>query len=129
VGKVNLGFWQAVVLGILCNALVCMAVWLTYSARSTIDKIAAIILPIAAFVAAGFEHSVANMYFVPYGLLIKQFDPKYILETGTKVAHLETLTWQAFIVNNLIPVTIGNIIGGAVLVAVMYWAIFLRDKS
>jgi formate/nitrite transporter FocA (FNT family) len=65
VAKVSLGFWQAIALGILCNALVCMAVWLTYSARSTMDKIAAIILPIAAFVAAGFEHSIANMYFVP----------------------------------------------------------------
>lgn len=129
VTKVSLGFWQAVFLGILCNALVCMAVWLTYSARSTIDKIAAILLPIAAFVAAGFEHSVANMYFIPYALFIKAFDPAFVAQAGTKVVGLEKLTWQAFLINNLIPVTIGNVIGGAVLVAAVYWAIFLRKRS
>ena len=78
VAKVDLTFLQAIALGILCNALVCLAVWLTYSARSTVDKIAAIIFPITAFVAAGFEHSVANMYFVPYALFIKNFDPNFI---------------------------------------------------
>jgi formate/nitrite transporter len=129
VSKVSLDFWQAIALGILCNALVCMAVWLTYSARSTMDKIAAIILPIAAFVAAGFEHSVANMYFIPYALLIKALDPEYISTAGAAVANLDRLTWQAFLVNNLLPVTVGNIIGGAVLVAAVYWAIFLRNKS
>jgi formate transporter len=128
VTKVGFGFWQAVALGILCNALVCMAVWLTYSARSTIDKIAASILPIAAFVAAGFEHSVANMYFIPYALFIKTFDPTFTAEAGTKVASLQDLTWRSFLVNNLIPVTIGNVIGGTVLVAAVYWTIFLRKR-
>ncbi|MCK6539704.1 MAG: formate/nitrite transporter family protein [Anaerolineales bacterium] len=126
VAKVEFGFLQAVALGILCNALVCLAVWLTFSARSVIDKIAAIIFPITAFVAAGFEHSIANMYFIPYALFIKFFDPAYIATVGDKVAHLDKLTWKAFVLNNLIPVTIGNIIGGAVLVAAVYWAIFLR---
>jgi len=74
-GKVGLSFMQAIALGILCNALVCLAVWLTFSARSTVDKITAIIFPITAFVAAGFEHSIANMYFIPIGLLIKALDP------------------------------------------------------
>jgi len=130
VAKVDLTFLQAVALGILCNALVCLAVWLTYSARSTIDKIFAIIFPITAFVAAGFEHSIANMYFIPYALFIKDFDPKFVAAVGDKVPHLDLLTWQAFFIKNLIPVTIGNIIGGAVLVATVYWAIFLRsDKS
>jgi formate/nitrite transporter len=78
VAKVDLTFLQAVALGILCNALVCLAVWLTYSARSTIDKIFAILFPITAFVAAGFEHSVANMYFIPYALFIKMFDGDFI---------------------------------------------------
>jgi formate transporter len=109
--------------------LVCLAVWLTYSARSTVDKIVAIIFPITAFVAAGFEHSIANMYFVPYALFIKDFDPGFISLVGDKVPHLDLLTWQAFLVNNLIPVTIGNIIGGAVLVAAVYWAIFLRSEN
>ncbi len=129
IAKSELGFVQALVLGILCNALVCMAVWLTYSARSTIDKIAAIIFPITAFVAAGFEHSIANMYYIPYALMIKAFDPQFMSSLGDKVPHLESLTWSNFFLRNLLPVTIGNIIGGAVLVAAVYWAIFLRNKD
>jgi formate/nitrite transporter len=129
VAKVDITFIQAVALGILCNALVCLAVWLTYSARSTLDKIAAIVFPITAFVAVGFEHSVANMYFIPYALFIKSFDPEFIAAVGDKVAKLDLLTWQAFFLNNLIPVTLGNIIGGAVLVAGIYWAIFLRSEN
>ena len=129
VAKCDLTFIQAIALGTLCNALVCMAVWLTFSARSTVDKIVAIIFPITAFVAAGFEHSIANMYFIPYALFIKMFDPDFIAKVGDKVAGLDKLTWQAFWVNNLLPVTIGNIIGGAVLVAAVYWAIFLRPEK
>lgn len=129
VAKVDLTFLQAIALGILCNALVCLAVWLTYSARSTIDKILAIVFPITAFVAAGFEHSVANMYFVPYALFINDFDPGFVAAVGDKVQNLDLLTWQSFLVRNLIPVTIGNVIGGAVLVAAVYWAIFLRPEN
>jgi len=129
VAKVDLTFIQAVALRVLANGLVCLAVWLTYSARSTVDKIVAIIFPITAFVAAGFEHSIANMYFVPYALFIKDFDPGFVSLVRDKVAHLDLLTWQAFLVNNLIPVTIGNIIGGAVQVAAIYWAIFLRSEN
>ena len=129
VAKVDLTFLQAIALGILCNALVCLAVWLTYSARSTLDKILAIVFPISGFVAAGFEHSIANMYFIPYALFIKNFDPDFISAVGDKVVHLDLLTWRAFLINNLIPVTIGNIIGGAVLVAAVYWAIFLRTEN
>jgi formate/nitrite transporter len=128
VAKCSLGFVQAVALGTLCNALVCLAVWLTFSARTTTDKILAIVFPITAFVAAGFEHSVANMYFVPYALLINTFDPEFISRVGEKVAGLDKLTWGNFLFNNLIPVTLGNIIGGAVLVAAVYWAIYLRNK-
>lgn len=124
--KMHLGFGQALVLGILCNTLVCLAVWLTFSARSTLDKIAAIIFPITAFVAAGFEHSIANMYFIPYAMMIRAFDPVFAAGTGL---DLSGLTWQAFLVNNLIPVTIGNIIGGAVLVAATYWSVFLRGNK
>ena len=125
-GKTSMDFFQAMVLGILCNVLVCLAVWMTFSARSTVDKIATIIFPITAFVAVGFEHSIANMYFVPYGLFIKQFDPSFILQSGLDVTNL---TWGNFLLNNLIPVTIGNIIGGGVLVAAIYWSIFLRNKD
>jgi formate/nitrite transporter len=129
ISKVELGFVQAIALGILCNALVCLAVWLTYSARTTLDKIASIVFPITAFVAAGFEHSIANMYFIPYALFLKDFDPQFIERVGDRVANLDALTWQAFFINNLIPVTIGNIIGGVVLVAAIYWIVFLRVKK
>jgi formate transporter len=129
VAKCDLTFMQALALGVLCNALVCMAVWMTFSARSTVDKIVAIIFPITAFVAAGFEHSIANMYFVPYALLIRGLDPVFMQAVADKVPHLDKLTWQVFLLNNLVPVTIGNIIGGAVLVAAVYWAIFLRPSD
>ncbi|MBN1265787.1 MAG: formate transporter FocA [Anaerolineales bacterium] len=124
-GKVNLDFTQALVLGVLCNVLVCLAVWLTFSARSTTDKILAVIFPITAFVAAGFEHSVANMFFVPMGIMIKTFDPAFAASTGL---DLTNLTWNAFLLHNLVPVTIGNIIGGSILVAGVYWMIFLRNE-
>jgi formate transporter len=124
--KVNLGFVQAVALGIMCNALVCLAVWLTFSARTTTDKILAILFPITAFVAAGFEHCVANMYFVPMGLFIKQFDPAFVSGLGM---DLTSLTWGDFLVRNLSPVTFGNIIGGAVLVAAVYWFVYLRTRG
>jgi formate/nitrite transporter len=124
--KVQLDFVQAIALGIMCNALVCLAVWLTFGARTTVDKIAAIIFPITAFVAAGFEHSVANMYFIPIGLFIKNFDQKFVDSLGM---DLSNLTWSNFFVANLLPVTIGNIIGGSVMVALVYWFIYLRERK
>ena len=124
--KVGFGFVQAVVLGILCNALVCLAVWLSFSARSTIDRIAAILFPIAAFVAAGFEHSIANMYFIPVGLFLKAVDPAFVAASGIDVTGL---TWPAFFLANLVPVTLGNVIGGSLLVAVTYWFVFLRGAQ
>jgi formate/nitrite transporter len=128
--KSALGFGQAIALGIMCNALVCMAVWMTFSARSTLDKIAAIIFPITAFVAAGFEHSIANMYFIPIGLFIKSFAPEAFWTAIAKApTDFPALTWGNFFVNNLIPVTIGNIIGGVILVAGIYWVIYLRPEK
>ena len=127
--KLHYGFIQAVALGMLCNALVCLAVWLTFSARSTAGKILAIIFPITAFVASSFEHSVANMYFVPYALFIKAFDPAFITGLADKAPDLSTLTWGNFMLKNLLPVTIGNIIGGAGLVALMYWFVYLHGRK
>lgn len=128
--KTNLGFLQAVVLGVLCNAVVCMAVWLTYSARTVSDKILAIILPIAMFVTAGFEHSVANMYFIPAALLVKQFGGSAFFDLIHKApADFPHLTWGNFFVANLLPVTIGNIIGGAVMVGIVYWFIYRRKGA
>jgi formate/nitrite transporter len=127
--KVSFDFAQAVMLGILCNALVCLAVWLCFSARTTLDKIASIIFPIAAFVACGFEHSIANMYFIPHALFIKAWAPASFWATaGLDPAAYGNLTWYGFFVRNLLPVTIGNIIGGAVLVGAVYWIVYLRKR-
>jgi formate transporter len=128
--KCSLGFVQAIALGIMCNALVCLAVWLCASGRSTTDKILAILFPITAFVAAGFEHSVANMYFIPIGLLIKSFAGAEFWEAiGMTAADYGSLTWGAFFVKNLLPVTIGNIIGGVGFVGLAYWFIYLRPQK
>jgi formate transporter len=128
--KCELDFVQAIMLGVLCNALVCMAIWMTFSARSTIDKIAAIIFPITAFVAAGFEHSIANMYFIPIGLLIKNYaGADFWKLIGKAPTDYASVTWGNFFIKNLIPVTIGNIIGGALLVAIVYWMVYLRPEK
>jgi formate transporter len=130
IAKCELGFVQAVVLGILCNILVCLAIWLCYSTKTTHGKIMAIIFPITAFVAAGFEHSVANMYFIPMGMLVKQMgDPSLWTSIPEISQHMESLTWSNYIFKNLIPVTIGNIIGGAGFVGIAYWLIYSSKWS
>ncbi|MET0852946.1 MAG: formate/nitrite transporter family protein [Candidatus Rokuibacteriota bacterium] len=125
-GKLQLGFTQAVALGILCNALVCLAVWLSYGGRTAADRILAVVFPISAFVAAGFEHSVANMYFVPFALLIARFDPGFAAGAGLTGVDLG---WVAFVAGNLAPVTLGNLIGGAGLVGAVYWSVYLRPGA
>ena len=111
VGKLALDPVQAFLRGVLCNALVCLAVWLCFAARSVTDKILAILFPITAFVAIGFEHSIANLYLIPVGML----------QAGA---------WDsAGFLGNLIPVTLGNIVGGSVFVALVYYLVYLREKS
>ena len=125
--KTSLPFGQAILLGVLANALVCLAVWLAVSARSVTDKIIAIVLPVAAFVAAGFEHSIANMYFIPTGLFLKAWAPdSFWVRSGVKPSQYPDLTWSRFFLDNLLPVTIGNVIGGAGLVALVYWYVYRR---
>lgn len=127
--KVQLGFIQAIALGILANGLVCLAVWLSFSARTTTDRILAVVPPISAFVAAGFEHSIANMYFVPLGILIRAWAPEsFWVGIDATAADFAALTWSRFLVDNLLPVTIGNVIGGVVLVGATYWFVYLRPK-
>lgn len=126
--KVNLTFTEAFSRGILCNMLVCLAVWLSFSARSVISKIGAIVFPITAFVASGFEHSVANMYLIPMGILLKENDG--ILDAISRVApqaNLENLDIGGFLWN-LLPVTIGNLIGGAIMVGLVYWLIIVLPE-
>ena len=128
--KTSLAFVPALTLGIMCNALVCLAVWMCFSARTTVDRVLSIVPPIAAFVAAGFEHSIANIYFIPMGLFIKAGAPdSFWRAIGKTAADFPDLTWSNFLVSNLVPVTIGNIIGGSIMVAAVYWFVYLRNRK
>ena len=128
--KTSLAFIPALTLGIICNAMVCLAVWMCFSARTNIDRVVTIIPPIAAFAAAGFEHCIANVYFIPMGLFIKAGAPNSFWQAINKTAgDYPDLTWNNFIVGNLIPVTIGNIIGGSIMVAAVYWFVYLRKGA
>ena len=118
--KTTLPFSQAFFRGVLCNVLVCLAVWLCLGGRNVFDKVVAIIFPISAFVAAGFEHSVANMYFIPLGLLLRAHVP------APAGVDMYGLTWGGFL-HNLLPVTLGNIVGGAVMVGLVYWLVYRRE--
>jgi formate transporter len=127
--KTHLPFDQALFLGILCNVLVCLAVWLAIGARTIADKVLAVLFPISAFVAAGFEHSVANMYFVPLGLFLKSGAPATLwAQIGASPSDYPGLTWPDFLVS-LIPVTVGNVIGGGILVGGVYWFIYSRPSA
>ncbi len=126
--KVNLSFGSALARGILCNALVCLAIWLCFSARTVTGKILSILFPITAFVAAGFEHSIANMYFIPMGMLLAN-QPAVMAAAGVTADGVANLTVAGFI-GNLVPVTIGNIIGGSILVGAVYWLAYLgRERT
>ncbi len=111
--KVSLGWTEAFVRGVFCNALVCLAVWLSFSARSTTDRIVCIVGPVTAFVAMGLEHSIANLFSIPYAMLVRG-DASAPLSIG------------AFVLDNLVPVTLGNVVGGSLMVGLAYWFIYLR---
>src|SRR5204863_9888514 len=128
--KVSHGLVPTLTLGIMCNALVCLAIWMSYSARTTLDRIVTVVPPTAAFVAAVFEHSIANVYFIPMGLFIKAGAPNSFWAAIHKTAaDFPTLTWENFLVGNLLPVTVGNIIGGSIMVAAVYWFVYLRKTK
>jgi formate transporter len=126
--KLTLPFGQAFFLGILCNVLVCLAVWLSIGARTTSGKVLAVLFPVSAFVAAGFEHSVANMYIIPVGLLLRDWAPPELLAQAGAQAAAESLSWGRFFVS-LVPVTLGNVVGGGALVGGVYWFVYLRGQS
>lgn len=126
--KVNLGFVDAFFLGILANALVCLAIYLASSGKKVSDKILAILFPTAAFIAMGFEHCVANMYFLTFGLIIKN-DPSLLSAMQTAGVSVDTSHLDYVgIAHNLLPVTLGNIVGGSIFVGIMYWLAFMRNK-
>jgi formate/nitrite transporter len=118
-GKVGLSFGDAFIRGICCNFLVCIAVWISFAAKDVTGKFWGLFMPIMLFVLCGFEHCVANMYYIPAGLFCKAL---YGVDKST-------LTWGAFFVKNLLPVTLGNIVGGAGLVGLPYWFVYLREKK
>ena len=127
VGKASLPFGVIVFRGILANALVCLAVWLASAGRTVADKILAITFPITAFVAAGFEHSVANMYFLPMGLVLEG-EPSAVRAAALSSTDLAGLDIGSVAVN-IAAATLGNVIGGAVLVGLVYWFVYLRPAA
>jgi formate/nitrite transporter len=120
--KTSLTLPHAFVSAVLANALVCLAVWMAMSARTVTDKVMAIVPPVTAFVAIGLEHSIANLYFVPVALLDRAWG-------GSEIPDTDNLTWGHFVSHNLIPTTAGNIVGGAVLVGLVYWFVYLRPRA
>ncbi len=126
--KVELSFLSAFYLGIMCNWLVCLAVWISYSAKDITGKILGVFFPIWLFVTSGFEHSIANMYYIPAGIMAKA-NANWTAASGLSIEKLNGLNWGTFIINNLIPVTLGNIVGGAFFVAGLYWMAYLKKKN
>jgi len=126
-GKVNLAWGEAFARGIGCNWLVCLAVWMAVASQDIIGKIFGIFFPIMAFVASGFEHCVANMYFIPMGLIMK--GNASVVAAAGLADKLGNLTIKGMFINNLIPVTLGNIVGGSICVASVYWLVYLKDKK
>ncbi len=131
-GKVNISFFGGVCSGILCNIFVCGAVLMAGAAKDAAGKVWAIFFPIFAFVVSGYEHCVANMYYVPAGILAKQ-NPKYVQtaieQYGYTKEQLERLNWKSFVIDSSIPVTIGNIIGGMVFMGVLLYLVYKREKK
>ena len=120
---------QLFFLAVLCNVLVCLAVWMSFGARSAADKVLVIVPPVAAFVAAGFEHSIANIYFLPYALAIKAFaGPEFWAAIGQDASAYAGLTIQAAL-HNIAVATVGNLIGGSLMVGAVYWFLYLRRRS
>ena len=130
--KTGLTFTKAFSMGILCNWLVCLAVWMAFAAKDITGKIWAIFFPIWLFITSGFEHSIANMYYIPAGILAKS-NPQFVVEAaklGVTPEKLELLNWGTFITKNLIPVTMGNIVGGVLFVGIVYWLSYIwTDKK
>lgn len=121
--KINLSFLEAFSRGILCNILVCLAILMAIGSKSYISKIFSIYFPIMAFVALGFEHSVANMYFIPIGIFLK--NDTYLVNLIN--FNISNLNFVNFLIKNLLPVTIGNIIGGAIIIGFLYYFVYLKD--
>ncbi|PSW13902.1 formate transporter FocA [Photobacterium sanctipauli] len=120
---------QAFALGVLCNLLVCLAIWMTFSSANALTKALLMVLPVSMFVSSGFEHSVANMFMVPLGIYIQNFaSDQFWQQVAADPQQFSDLTIPTFLMANLLPVTLGNILGGAVLVGLANWCIFRRPQ-
>lgn len=129
--KVGLSFSQAFYLGIMCNWLVCLAVWMATGAKDISGKIWAIFFPIWLFITSGFEHSIANMYYIPAGIFAKE-NPQWVnaaMNLGVSAEKIADLNWDTFLIQNLLPVTLGNIVGGALFVGGVYWFVYHRNTA
>jgi len=126
--KVGLSFMSALYLGIMCNWLVCLAVWMSFGSNNMIGKLFAMFFPIWLFITSGFEHSIANMYYIPAGIMAKA-NAGWVAESHLSKEILAQLNWGNLVTKNLIPVTIGNIIGGAVFVGMAYWFTYLKETD
>ena len=129
VAKVSMTFSDALLRGILCNFLVCIAVWMSYAAKDIVGKVAAMYLPIMMFVLSGYEHSIANLYYIPAGLFAKGYSGYTTAANAVSPDDLAKLSWGGMFTKNIIPVTLGNIIGGMCLVGIMYWLVYLRESD
>jgi formate/nitrite transporter len=129
--KIGLSFQNAFFMGILCNWLVCLAIWMAVGAKDIAGKLLAIFFPIWLFISSGFEHSVANMYYIPAGILAKA-NPLWVkaaLNMEVTPESIVALNWHSFIIKNLIPVTLGNIVGGGLFVGMIYWFVYLKKQN
>lgn len=129
--KVGLPFMSAFWLGVMCNWLVCLAVWMSFAAKDIVGKLFAIFFPIWLFITSGFEHSVANMYYIPAGILAKS-NPQWVeaaMQYGVTPEKLDHLNWMTFFLNNEVPVTLGNIVGGGILVGAYYWFVYKQGRK
>ena len=127
-GKCSLSFSDAFLRGIFCNFLVCIAVWISFAAKDVAGKVIGLFFPIMIFVVCGFEHSVANMYYIGAGLFAKGV-PAYAEAASHAGVNLDALSWGQFLGRNLVPVTLGNIVGGGIFVGCVYWFLYLKDSG
>ena len=126
-GKTALPFHSAFLLGVMCNWLVCLAVWLSFGAKDVAGKVLTIFFVIWLFATSGFEHSIANMYYIPAGILAKG-NPQWVAMSHVSAEQLAALNWTTFFTNNLLPVTLGNIVGGSGMVGALYWLALRKRK-
>lgn len=131
-GKCTIDFLPAFIMGIFCNVLVCIAVWVSYASKDVVGKIVAMFFPIWIFVVSGYEHCVANMYFIPMGIFASKnssYADSAMKIYGLTENQINAISWKNFFVTNLIPVTIGNIVGGVVFVVLIYWLVYLKKSN